>query len=88
MTRIFYLVSVCLYFPWCTQQEQKLCCLRCPEVLAAQRYRGGKHHLWQSVQQTAVRTPQLTVTALCSDVLHIESFPDPFMGVFQVQSSD
>lgn len=32
------------------QQEQILRGLRYPEVLAAQRHRGGEHHLWRPFQ--------------------------------------
>lgn len=52
-------VHTCMFasrFPRCTQQEQVLCGLRCPEVVAAQRHRGGKHHLRQPFQQTEVGT--------------------------------
>lgn len=37
------------------QQEQILCGLRDPEIVATQRHRGGKHHVWQPLQQAAVR---------------------------------
>jgi len=73
-----YPVSACLYFPWCNQQEQKLCGLCCSEVLAAQRYSGREHYLWQPFQQTKVNTPGAVQSTFVFTELfaHMHCYPE------------